>query len=237
MKNPPNLYDFVDYGEVAEATTHLLSLALRQTKQHGTRPGLGADSIESLVLQRARDYLSTAREGFTLSVRTTEVQESSEIKYLLNRVLTDWDKLSRELDIEELVQGSNQGADTVVKGGQQSQLEEVRRQMIAFGMAVVAMGYLPRLPSVNVSFPQSYGEPPTYRDIPVPRSPAQMLTRIEEMEETLWHLASQDMGQLVQRRYGPLRRTYGFFEASAWLSSAESKRFGVKRSRGHIRRF
>jgi hypothetical protein len=42
-------------------------------------------------------------------------------------------------------------------------------------------------------------------------------------------LMSDDLHGLVQRRYGSLRRTYGFFEASAWLTHKESVRFGVKK--------
>ena len=104
----------------------------------------------------------------------------------------------------------------------------VRQQLLAFGMAVIAMGYLPRLPSKQVTFPHSYGKPPTYADIPVPHTPGELLWRIEELEQTVWQMMSRDLGELVQRRYGPVRRTYGFFETSAWLSIREVERFGIK---------
>jgi hypothetical protein len=56
-----------------------------------------------------------------------------------------------------------------------------------------------------------------------------MLWRIEELEQMVQRLMSDDLHGLVQRRYGSLRRTYGFFEASAWLTHKESQRFGVKK--------
>ncbi|OUC08400.1 hypothetical protein RY27_09225 [Litorilinea aerophila] len=101
-------------------------------------------------------------------------------------------------------------------------------------MAAVAMGYLPRLPAQQITFPHSYSDPPTYADIPVPSTPGEMLWRIEELEQMLWRLMSADMQELVQRQYGPLRRTYGFFEASAWLSQQEAERFGIKPQRRHV---
>jgi len=113
--------------------------------------------------------------------------------------------------------------------GSQPHIEQVRQQLLAFGMAVIAMGYLPQLPSKRVTFPKSYSNPPTYRDIPVPHTPAEMLCRIEEMEETVGLIMSRDLSQLIQNQYGPLRRTYGFFETSAWLSAKEVRRFGVKK--------
>jgi hypothetical protein len=192
----------------------------RATHRQAGPPG----HIEFLVLQRARDYLHKVREGFVFSVRTAQTSHGSEIRFLLDRVLADWDQFSRELGLEG---SANEGFGDE-PGGQQ-RVERVRDELLAFGMAAIALGALPRLPAKQVTFPHSYSNPPTYSDIPVPNSPGEMLVRIEELEQTIWRLMSTDMQELVQRRYGPLRRTYGFFEASAWLSRKEAERFGVKR--------
>ena len=148
-------------------------------------------------------------------------------------MLTDWDQFSRELGLDEDMLDAGAGEADVVPAdsdGDRVELQRVRQQLLAFGMAVVAMGYLPRLPSKQVTFPQNYGKPPTYADIPVPHTAGELLWRIEELEETVWQMMSRDLGELVQRRYGPVRRTYGFFETSAWLSSREVERFGLKRN-------
>ena len=96
-------------------------------------------------------------------------------------------------------------------------------------MAAAALGLLPTTPAERITFPLSLSDPPTYADIPTPHTPAEMLQRIEEMEEILWQLMAGDPQDLVQRRYGPLRRTYGFFEVSAHMARRETERFGVKK--------
>lgn len=153
-----------------------------------------------------------------LSVRAGQVSDRSEMRYLLDRVLFDWDALSRELGLA--LESENE------REFQQS-LERVRGQLLAFGMALVALAALPRLPSEVVTFPHSYNRPPTYADIPTPVTPGEILTRIEEMEGMIWQFAAGRWGELVRRRYGPLRRTYGFFESSAHLAGEQARRFGL----------
>ncbi len=112
---------------------------------------------------------------------------------------------------------------------EEQRLERLRHQLLAFGMAATALGSLPRTPPEEVTFPYSYGKPPTYCDIPAPATPAAMLQRIEELETMLWKLMATDLQELVNHAYGPLRRTYGFFEVSARLANQEARRFGVKK--------
>lgn len=237
MDNSPNVFEFVGISEVAETTTHLLGLALQQAGRRSAGAGMTLGEVEQYVLQQARDYLSSVREGFVLSVRTANIGGRAEIRYLLDRVLTDWDELSRELGFDEdaLSTDVHEGADADGATEPHADIRRVRQQLLAFGMAVVAMGYLPRLPSKQVTFPQSYGKPPTYADIPVPHTPGELLWRIEELEQTVWHMMSRDLSELVQRRYGPVRRTYGFFETSAWLSIREVERFGIKAAKSDLK--
>jgi hypothetical protein len=239
MNKTPNVYEFVGISEVAETTTHLLALALQQTDRSRAGSDVGLGPVEQYILQQARDYLSTVREGFVLSVRTSKISQRSEARYLLDRVLTDWDQLSRELGLEDSADRLPGHAvqAPATEEAKRTPIERVRQQLLAFGMAVVAMGYLPRLPAQQVTFPQSYGKPPTYADIPVPHTPGELLWRIEELEETVWQMMSRDLTELVQRNYGPVRRTYGFFETSAWLSGKEVERFGVKQRRPTLRSF
>jgi hypothetical protein len=178
-------------------------------------------------LQQARDYLGRVREGFVLSVRTTDVTSTDELSYLLERVLLDWDSLSDELGLQPDLAIESQ---TDLDCTPHKRIEQVRDQLLAFGMAAIALGMLPRLPAAEITFPRSYRKPPTYADIPVPATPAEMLQRIDELEKMIWQIASHDLIELAERRYNPLRRTYGFFESSAWLAQRESQRFGVKPS-------
>jgi hypothetical protein len=246
------LYDFVGFGELAETTTQLLALNLHHTAHSGGERRNEPSQVETMVLQQARDYLHKVREGFVLSVRAGQINDQTELRYLLDRVISDWSQLSHELGLAEVEDTSSNNTSSnntsPSKAGVSStatsmptanrrgaegvpdKVERVRQQLLAFGMAVVALGQLPRLPSKQITFPHSYSQPPTYSDIPVPSTPGEMLWRIEELEQMVWRLMSDDLHDLVQRRYGSLRRTYGFFETSAWLSHKEAVRFGVKKA-------
>jgi hypothetical protein len=226
------LYDFVGFGELAETTTQLLSLNLHQTVQNSSERRNEIGNVGHMVLRQAGDYLHKVREGFVLSVRAGQVKNRAEVRYLLDRVISDWSQLSREMGLaEEEPEEKRETNLSVVKSAERTpvEVERVRHQLLAFGMAVIALGQLPRLPSKEITFPHSYSNPPTYSDIPVPSTPGEMLWRIEELEQMVQRLMSDDLNNLVQRRYGSLRRTYGFFEASAWLSHKETARFGVKK--------
>ena len=211
-KETAGLYDFVGIGELAETVTQLLSLSLQQQRRDSP------STVEQYLLRQARDHLSSVREGFVISLRTSQINDPRELRFLLDRVLLDWSKLSEELGADEQGSASAEG-----------KIEPLRTQMLAFSMAAIALGHLPRLPAEQITFPQSYGKPPTYADIPVPRTPAEMLSRIDELETTLWQLLARDPQELVDHHYGPVRRTYGFFESSARLTRREAARFGIKK--------
>jgi hypothetical protein len=75
----------------------------------------------------------------------------------------------------------------------------------------VALGLLPHLPAQAITFPQPN---PTYSDVPVPAMPRQTLERIEEIEGVLYQAGLAPLDELD---FDAVRRTYAFFEASAWL--------------------
>ena len=230
MHDSASLHEFARIGEVAETTTQLLSLGL----QHHTafagkqrEKPRKIDPVEQIVLQQARDLMAQVREGFVLSVRSTQAPSKAELRFLLERVLHDWGALSEELGIP--AGAAESGSGDLGREGQR--LERLRHQLLAFGMAATALGSLPRTPSEEITFPYSFGKPPTYCDIPAPATPAAMLQRIEELETMLWKLMASDLQELLNHSYGPLRRTYGFFEVSARLANQEARHFGIKRTR------
>ena len=225
MHEAAGVYDFAAIGELAETTTQLLALGIMARDASAKSRDHAHARVTQFVLQRARDYLSEVREGFVLSVRTSQVADRTELGYLLERVLTDWTALSAELGLETT------RTDGVDLPDHEASVQHVRRQLLAFGMAATALGFLPRVPADRVTFPYSYNKPPTYADIAPPDSPGEMLWRIDEVEQMVWQVMSADMTELVKKRYGALRRTYGFFEASALLANHEVERFGIKRKR------
>ncbi|MBW7885862.1 MAG: hypothetical protein H3C34_25170 [Caldilineaceae bacterium] len=237
MQDKASLYEFVRIGEVAETTTQLLALNLQHRTTLGGRSSSARsqsdNQVEHYVLQQARDYLGQVREGFMLSVRQNEVPTQGELRYLLERILFDWAKLSEELNLEvsqTRVDTPEPPHDDAGRG-----LSSVRYQLLAFGMAATALGFLPRTPAEEITFPYSFSRPPNYGDIPAPATPAEMLHRIEELVHMTWKLMSVDLQELVNHHYGPLRRTYGFFEVSALLARQETKRIGIKKRRSQLR--
>ena len=236
MHDQASLHEFARIGEVAETTTQLLTVALQHNTTFAGRPSgqpRKVDPVEQYVLGQARELMAQVREGFVLSTRATQVPDKAEMRYLIERVLHDWRALSRELGLEEGGAASKNGVSGAADGGGSAdggaRLHRLRHQLLAFGMAATALGSLPRTPAEEITFPYSFGNPPTYGDIPAPATPAAMLQRIEELEMMLWKLMATDLQELVNHAYGPLRRTYGFFEVSARLANYEAQRFGIKR--------
>ena len=75
----------------------------------------------------------------------------------------------------------------------------------------MALGLVPHLPAQFITFPQPYA---TYADVSMPVMPSQTLERIEEMEQVLYQAGLVPLEELD---FDAVRRTYAFFEASAWL--------------------
>jgi len=232
MNEASGVYKFAGVGELAETVTQLLALGLQYGTELGRTSGRqsksGLEKIEQIILQQARDYLAEVREGFILSVRTGQLAQKSELRFLLDRVLVDWNAFSQELGIDATDEPLSESPDPM------NYVNQTRQHLLAFGMAAIALGQLPKLPADQVTFPYSYNDPPTYSDIPAPNSPGAMLSRIEELEQMTWRLMSGDLQGLLNQRYGALRRTYGFFEVSAHLARRETERFGIKRHSSQI---
>lgn len=226
MDESSGVFKFVSIGELAETTTQMLSLGLQYKTSLGghalAQQRSGLERVEQIVLQQARDYVSEVREGFVLSVKAAKANSQAELRFLLERVLLDWTQLSQELGLED------KPGDPAASTDSPLELERVRQQLLAYSMAAIALGYLPRLPAEHITFPYSYSNPPTYSDIPAPDTAGETLWRIEELGQMIWQLMSGNLQALVERQYGALRRTYGFFESSALLANREAERFGIK---------
>lgn len=80
--------------------------------------------------------------------------------------------------------------------------------LAALEHARLVLAFLPRLPDDAVRFPTGRR---TYADIPVPRGPAELAERIEELGRELWRTA---IGHAEPRTDPAFRRTYGFFDAA-----------------------
>jgi len=184
------LEEFFALSNIAHETRRILAKGLRQKD-------VPLPSSEQEYLSTTLTHLGEAREGFVLCLRTASVANPKELRYLVHRILFDWSWL------EELGLAWETGGE----------IQLVGPQLLAFAHTYVTLGFLPHLPPWLVTFPQ---DQPTYADIPVPRTPGEVLSRIEEMEQVVWEAGVRPIGELEP---DSLRRTYGFFEAGAWLAA------------------
>ena len=88
---------------------------------------------------------------------------------------------------------------------------EVAQTRINYPQATMALGALPNLPLEVITYPQPR---PSYADISIPTTAGQMLERIEEIEQVIYQAGIVPLDQIA---FAAVRRTYAFFEASAWL--------------------
>jgi len=202
------LTEFIALKDIADATREALAEAILQEMLHQT-PTFGFERVRD-----ALKYLEEVREGFTLSVRADVVADRRELAYLVNQLLVNWEWL----------------ADMGIDLAPPEAIASVGRQLVAFAMAAVALAFMPELPPQAVTFPLRHQFPtPSYADIRVPRSPGEVWDRLEEIERVVYTAGLRPLSSVHP---SPLRRTYAFFEANAWLAEQQVQRFlGGSRSR------
>jgi hypothetical protein len=184
------LITFYAMGNVAQRTKELLGEYMRRRDTP-----LSSDRQKYLTL--TLHHIDNVREGFKITLRTTEVRDLSELRELIQQTLMTWDWLEAfNLELEP-----------------DTEIYYPLEQTLAFAHSYVTLGVLPRLPAWAVTYPET---PPTYADIPVPHTPGEVLARIDELEMVLSEATAKPRREADPE---PLRRTYGFFETSAWLVS------------------
>lgn len=190
MNNFEPLIAFFAMGNVAQRTKELLGEYMRRRDQP-----LTPDRQKSLTL--TLHHIDHVREGFKITLRTTSVRDLSELRDLIQQTLVTWDWLDEyNLELEP-----------------DTEIYYPLKQTLAFAHSYVTLGVLPRLPAWAVTYPDS---PSSYADIPVPHTPGEVLARIDELEAVLSEATAKPKRDADPE---PLRRTYGFFETSAWLVS------------------
>ena len=96
-------------------------------------------------------------------------------------------------------------------GGERDIEPAPARYLSALELARLVFAFLPATPPAEVHYPVGLR---SYADITPPRTPGELVCRIEELERRLWHVAAGRPPRLHDAGY---RRTYGFFDAAARL--------------------
>jgi hypothetical protein len=179
-----------DLARIVKDTRQTLGTVIQEQRQSGKQLSYRPGQLSNTL-----QHLGDVREGFILSQRTSSHISTGELRALIQHVLMDWDWL-QTLNL----------AFTPAE-----QVESLNQQLVVYNHALVALAALPHLPAHAITFPQ---ERPTYADVTAPGLPSEMLARIEEIERVIYQTEAMPTKTPA---YDPFRRTYAFFEASAWL--------------------
>ncbi|HEY7130794.1 MAG TPA: hypothetical protein VH440_01020 [Candidatus Limnocylindrales bacterium] len=194
--------EFDRWLALARRTRELLDAALGD----GELPAGGADYLADRTLP----HLENVQAGFVGWLRS-EAAGIDELRYLLGRVaairvdapVSEGERLAAEAEIAaELVLATRTGRRPAALRIPQPW------SLAALAHARVVLAMLPRLADDEVRYPAGRR---TYADIAVPRGPAELSDRLEELERSLWQTAT---GRRPDPKDPAFRRSYGFFDAA-----------------------
>jgi hypothetical protein len=194
--------EFDRWLALARRTREVLDAAIGE----GSLPDGGAEYLSDRTLP----HVEGVRNGFLGWVRS-EMADIAELRYLLGQVAAvrvdpaaneaERRAADAEAAVERAVAGRT-GRPTVRLHAP----EPWNLAALAHARLVLAM--LPRIPDDEVRFPAGRR---TYADIPVPRGPAELSERLDELERSLWRTAIGHRADPVDPAF---RRAYGFFDAA-----------------------
>jgi hypothetical protein len=196
--------EFDRWLALARRTRELLDAAVAE----GELPDGGADYLADRTLP----HVEGVQAGFVGWLRT-EGAGVAELRYLLGRVgsirvdgpTNDAERLAAAA--EAVAELALEGRTGVPRPGSRLRAAEPWN-LAALAHARLVLAMLPRLAEAEVRYPSGRR---TYADIPVPRGPAELSDRLEELERSLWRTAT---GRRPDPHDPAFRRAYGFFDAA-----------------------
>lgn len=196
--------DFDRLGAVFRRTLELLH-ALAAT---GDLP----DGASKVLATETLPHIEDMEAGFRVRLRATE----SSLEELRTLVLQGGLGLPQPRNTAEaraaLIEAMQARAGS---GGERTLAETPGRGLAALEHARLVFALMPTTPGPSVRYPAGRR---TYADIPVPRSPSELASRIEELERRLWQLATGSVPGPADAGY---RRVYGFFDIGERLASGD----------------
>jgi hypothetical protein len=202
---PTGFGDLDRLAELVRRTRELLDVVAGD----GELPAGGAD----FIAERTLPHLDDVQSGFHGWLRSDSAGPA-ELRHLLLqvgalRVALPRDAAERRAAVAEAL------AEAHLRASKESRPLRLWGAepwaLAALAHARLVLAFLPRVPEEQVRFPAGRR---TYADIAVPRGPAELASRIEELEEQLWRAAT---GHPAAPFDPAFRRTYGFFDAAERL--------------------
>jgi hypothetical protein len=195
---------FAEFDRLAGLFRQTLSL-LDALLENGDLPAGGLDVLATQTLPHIEDV----EQGFRSLLRATET-DMAELRHLLARggigLPEPRDAGENRAALIEAMRALS-GA-----GGDRELVPAPSRPLAALEHARLALAMMPSTPAADVHYP---GLRRTYADISAPRSPAEFVGRVEEIERTLWWVAAGDRPRPRDAAY---RRVYGFFDVGERLT-------------------
>jgi len=195
---------FADFDRLAALYRRTREL-LDEVAVTGEMPSDGSQMLATETLPHVEDM----EAGFQISLRAPQAR-TDELRMLVARSgmvpPTSLDPAEERAALIEAIQKLSG------TGGERELISPAQRRIAAINLARLTFALLPMTPSEDVHYPAGLR---TYADIAAPRTPAELADRIEELERSLWHVATGRPPRLTDASY---RRTYGFFDAATRLS-------------------
>lgn len=192
--------------ELVETTRTLLDAVV----DAGELPDGGAEYLEAMTLP----HLEVVQTGFQGSLRS-DAAGAAELRYLLLQVAQVRVSPARS-PAEERAAAAEALAERRIAeqrgtegAGRAVRLEGVEAwHFVALTHARVVLASIPKMPEQAVRFPTGRR---SYADIPTPRGPAELASRLAELESELWKAVTGRPSRPLDPAF---RRTYGFFDAA-----------------------
>jgi hypothetical protein len=194
--------EFDRWLALARRTRELLDAAIGE----GSLPDGGA----AYLSDRTLPHVEGVRNGFLGWLRS-EMADVAELRYLLAQVAT--------IRVDPAVSDAERLAALAEEAVERALAERTGRPIVrlhapepwnlaALAHARLVLAMLPRIPDDEVRFPAGRR---TYADIAAPRGPAELSSRLDELERSLWQTATGRRPDPVDPAF---RRAYGFFDAA-----------------------
>ncbi len=199
---PSGFADFDRMAAVFRRTRELLDV-VSETDE------VTAEATEVIATQTL-PHVEDIEEGFRVWLRAGAV-ELGELRALIARAgVGEHELLNAAEQRAALVETMHEltlAAHTAILPAPVNALAALQHARLVFAL-------LPQTASQDVHFPAGRR---TYADISAPRRPSELAERIEELERSLWSVATRHRPRLTDAAY---RRTYGFFDTAARISGS-----------------
>jgi hypothetical protein len=190
-----------------------LAMLFRRTRELldlVTATGELPDGASDLLANEALPHVEDIEQGFRISLRASTA-DLNELRALVARAgVASNDAATSAEERAALIETMHELALSGV--AQREILPAPVRCLAALQHARLVFALLPLTSAHDVHFPIGRR---TYSDISAPQGAGQLAERIEELERSLWAVATQRAPRPTDGSY---RRTYGFFDTAARIS-------------------